>query len=106
MSVVEGTPDDYWSRAPRQAALVVEVSDSSLRFDRGRKAALYAREGVRDYWIVNLVDTMLEVYRDPGPASAPRRARAYQSVERLAPGATVTPLAAPAVRIKVADLMR
>jgi Uma2 family endonuclease len=43
----------------------LEVSDSTLRYDRGRKSSLYARAGIRDYWIVNLVDRQVEVYRDP-----------------------------------------
>jgi Uma2 family endonuclease len=99
ISVVEGGPDDYFTRAPRRAALVVEVSDSSLRFDRGRKAAVYAGGGVADYWIVNLVEKMLEVYRDP-------RRRVYGSVERIAPDGTVSPLAIPNAVIDVSDLVR
>ncbi len=48
-------------------ALLVEVADSSLAFDRDQKGSLYARARVADYWIVNLVDRVLEIYRDPGP---------------------------------------
>lgn len=106
ISVVEAVPDDYFSRAPRRAALIVEVSDSSVRFDRGRKAAAYARGGIADYWIVNLVDRMLEVYRDPGPADVRPRARLYRSVQRVAPDGVVVPLAAPTARINVSDLIR
>lgn len=45
--------------------LVIEVADSTLALDRGKKARLYAKAGVPDYWIVNLIDDCLEVRRDP-----------------------------------------
>src|SRR5690349_838232 len=53
VAVVPGGPDDYQT-APTAALLVVEVSDASLAYDRGRKASLYARAGIADYWIVSL----------------------------------------------------
>lgn len=57
---------------PDAADLIVEVSRTSLAYDRGVKASLYAREGVPEYWIVNLVDFCLEVYRQPrAEAEAP-----------------------------------
>ena len=55
---------------PTSAVLVIEVADSSLAYDRGRKGSLYARAGIQDYWIINLVDDRLEVYRDPIPDSS------------------------------------
>lgn len=83
---------------------MVEVAESSLAFDREDKGSLYARGGVRDYWIVNLVDRALEVYRDPGPDPAAPYVWRYRVVERLGPAAAVSPLALPAVRIAVSDL--
>ena len=53
------------STHPSRPVLVVEVAESSLSFDRADKGGLYARAGIRDYWIVNLVDPLPEVYRDP-----------------------------------------
>ena len=50
---------------PAETALIVEVSDSSLSFDRGRKLRLYAAAGIPEYWIVNLVDRQVEVHREP-----------------------------------------
>ena len=47
--------------------MVVEVSESSLRLDRGDKLRAYARGGIAHYWIVNLIDHRIEAYRDPGP---------------------------------------
>src|SRR5215469_14042126 len=71
VAVVPGEWADYRTSHPSRPVLVVEVAESSLSFDREDKGSLYARAGVRDYWIVNLVDRTLEVYRDPEPH--PRR---------------------------------
>ena len=48
--------------------LVIEVSDSSLRFDRDQKARIYAKAGIADYWVVNVIDDVLKVRRDPEDA--------------------------------------
>jgi Uma2 family endonuclease len=52
---------------PDEVLLVVEVADTTLDFDRRIKIPLYAEAGLREFWIVNLVDECLEVYRQPGP---------------------------------------
>lgn len=104
VAVVPGEPEDYRSSHPSRAALVVEVSESSLAFDRGHKASVYARAGIPDYWIVNLVDGVLEIYREPAPdPGAPFGAR-YARREVLDPSRQVSPLAAPHARIQVRDL--
>ena len=103
--VVRGTPRDYHRAAPTNPALVVEVSDSRLAFDRHRKAAIYARTGVQDYWIVNLIDSVVEVRRDPGPLAPPERGHGYRAIETLRAPSMLSPLAAPAARISVADLL-
>ena len=90
---------------PEPDIAVVEVADASLRLDRRLKSGLYARAGIRDYWIVNLVDRVLEVHRDPQPAADAAYGWAYRSIEALRPPAAVTPLAAPGARIPVADLL-
>ena len=83
----------------------MEVAESSLWFDRRRKGSLYARAGVQDYWIVNLVDRVLEVHRDPEPDASAEFGWRYRSVVRLTPPAEVVPLALPAAHIPVADLL-
>ena len=105
VAVVPGEYRDYITGHPRRPVLVVEVAESSLAFDRGRKGSLYARGGVEDYWIVNLVDRELEVYRDPWPDPAATYGWRYRSVERFTPASTVTLLALPTVRLAVADLL-
>jgi Uma2 family endonuclease len=103
--VVPGRPADYRHAHPARPVLAVEVAESSAAFDRVHKGSLYARAQLQDYWILNLVDRVLEVYRDPGPnPSAPYGWR-YRSVTTLAPPAVVVPLAFPAVQIAVADLL-
>lgn len=103
--VVAGRPGDYRAAHPRHPALVIEVTDSSLYLDREHKGSLYARAVIEDYWIVNLVDRVLEVHRDPGPDSAAPYGWRYRSVTTLAPPAEVTPLAFASSRIAVADLL-
>jgi Uma2 family endonuclease len=104
VAVVPGPPTptgDY----PTVALLVVEVSDTTLRYDRGRKARIYARARIADYWIVNLVDGQVEVHRDPvyEPTRRPRYRYANISVAR--PGDVLSPLAMPGARIPVAELL-
>jgi Uma2 family endonuclease len=103
--VVRGSPRDYVDTHPTHPALVVEVAQSGLRLARGRKATAYARARIMDYWIVNLVDRVLEVHREPARPGPQRRAWGYAAIETLAGDATVTPLAAPEATIRVADLL-
>jgi hypothetical protein len=84
---------------------VVEVAQSRLRLARGRKAALYARARIADYWIVILVDHVLEVHREPARPGPARRGWGYASIQALGETATVAPLAAPGALIGVADLL-
>lgn len=105
VAVVPGRPGDYRHSHPACPALLVEVAESSLELDRARKGSLYARAAVADYWIVNLVDGVVEVYRDPEPDASATFGYSYRSVTRLAPPATVGPLAFGGERIAVADLL-
>ena len=105
VSVVRGTLRDYVGEHPRFPALVVEVALSGLRIARGRKVAAYASGGIADYWIVNLVDRVLEVHREPArPGPALPRWR-YLAVETLDAGGAVAPLAVPSAIVRVADLL-
>src|SRR5215472_12933390 len=103
--VVPGRPGDYRAAHPAHPALAVEVAESSLAFDREHKGGLYARAGIEDYWIVNLVDRVLEVYREPEPDAAATHGWRYRSTAVLTPPAVVAPLAFGSSRIAVADLL-
>ncbi len=105
VAVVAGSFRDYVGEHPSRPVLIVEVSESSLALDREHKGSLYARAGLADYWIVNLVDRVLEVHREPGRDPAAAFGWRYRSVEVLGPEASVTPLALPSVRIRIIDLL-
>ena len=105
LAVVRGDPRRYRRRHPSKPVLAVEVSDTSLLKDRRLKAALYARAGIAEYWILNLGARVLEVYRTPVPSPTARYGFRYKSVRLLRRGAVVTPLAAPRSRVAVSDLL-
>ena len=105
VTVVRGARRDYLDEHPSRPALIVEVAASSLVLDRRRKGHLYARARIADYWIVNLVDRVLEVYREPVRARSARYGWKYRRVRLLRPPATVSPLARPRARVRVADLL-
>jgi Uma2 family endonuclease len=65
IAVVAGKARDFKEEHPTIATLIVEIADSSLAYDRSRKAALYAESQIQEYWIVNLQERLLEVYRHP-----------------------------------------
>jgi putative restriction endonuclease len=105
VAAVRGTVRDYGRQHPARAALIVEVAEISLALDRAHKGSLYARAGVEDYWVLNLVERVLEVYRQPvADALAPFGWR-YASRQTLGPDAHITPLAAPNARVPISDLL-
>jgi len=107
LAVVPGSPQGVAAAAPNPttALLVVEVSDSSLPYDRNYKASLYAVGGIADYWIVNLVQRQLEVYRDPVADSTQLFGYRYNSRTIHDPSDKVSPLAAPHAQLTVAGLL-
>jgi Uma2 family endonuclease len=90
----------YWQHtaSPVDAMLVVEVSDTSYRYDRNVKVPIYARADIPEVWIVDLTREVVEVFREPGRAG-------YASVTRLERGATIAPAALPDAVIAVADVL-
>jgi Uma2 family endonuclease len=105
VAVVAGSFRDYANAHPSRAALIVEVSESSLLLDREHKAGAYARAGVADYWILNLVDEVLEVRREPTPDPAAPFGWRYGAIDVIPRGGTVAPLAAPQGVVRVSDLL-
>ena len=98
LAVVAGDARDYRDAHPTRALLVVEVADKTLAFARGRKLAVYARCGVPEVWIVNLLEAVVEVHRDPVGSG-------YRTRLRLESGDTVSPSAKPGVDIAVGALL-
>ena len=101
-ALLRPSDEEYAHRHPTPAdvLLLVEVAESSIRYDRGRKLAAYARAGIQEYWIVNLVDRVVEVYRQPLSSGQ------YASVERRQGTDTIAPAAFPDAAVTVADLLK
>ena len=72
---------------------------------RERKAAACARARIADYWIVNLIDRVIEVHREPARPGPARRHWGYAAIETLGADATITPLSTPSAGIRVSDLL-
>jgi Uma2 family endonuclease len=90
--------EGYSPEHPTRALLVVEVAQASLRKDRLVKASLYARAGIPEYWIVNLEEHVIEVYRKA-------RDGAYTSVIAHGPSETLSPEAFEDIRVPVAEVL-
>jgi len=97
--LVWAKPRRYWKRNPRpeDVLLVVEVADSSLVKDRGIKLELYAEAEIPEYWIVNIPDSSVEVYRGP-------RDKRYTSRTTYVGRQKVGPLSFPDLRLRVSEL--
>jgi Uma2 family endonuclease len=89
--------------SPNEVLLVMEVADSSLAHDRSHKATLYAQAGIPDYWIWNLVDNVLEVYRDPHTPSSGDAL--YQTKLTYHRGESLAPLAFPDFEVEVDNIL-
>jgi len=105
VAMIAGVPGDFRDAHPMAAALVVEVSDSTLPGDRLRKANIYARAGLDEYWIVNLIDSQLEVHHAPVEMPDQPSGYGYADIKIFKPGEMVVPLAAPHTMIAVTDLL-
>lgn len=104
LAVVSGNPRDFADH-PTSALLVVEVSETTLSFDRSRKGSLYAYARITDYWIVNLLEHQLEVYRDSVPDPNEPSGFRYNTRLVFVSGQSATPLALPGAVVAVADLL-
>ena len=107
LSIVRGSPQDYFKRhpSPNDLALVVEVADSSLAFDRGPKAKLYAAAGIPEYWIVNLIDRQVEVHTNPRPAQGEEAAYADTKVYSPTDRVPVSLLGKPLGEVATAEFL-
>jgi Uma2 family endonuclease len=93
--------DDFYGNSlptPADVLLVVEVSDSTLEYDRQIKLPLYARAGVPEVWIINLANEVIETYSQPSGGS-------YQSAGRFARGEVVQSSAVEALRVEASAVL-
>jgi len=103
VALVKGLIRDYSESHPKIAELIVEVSDTTLNFDRTKKASLYAENKISDYWILNLKSRCLEIYRRP--IKDRKLGFIYTEIKIFTESDEVSPLAAPDAKIKVADIL-
>ncbi len=105
LAVVAGSFSDYIDKQVTSAALIVEVSDSTLFFDTTTKAELYATAGVPEYWVLDIEKCELIVYREPEILPKGLGATAYRKRFILTAGETISPLAAPNSAIPIQDFL-
>jgi Uma2 family endonuclease len=105
VSVVPHDPHAYRHAHPSHAVLVVEIAETSYRTDREYKFSLYARAGIAECWLVDVVNERVEVHREPEVSSAALYGWHYRSIETLRSPAVVRPLITPRTPIRVADLL-
>jgi len=91
-------PGDYWSERPSHAYLVIEVSNTSLAYDREEKSLVYGTAKVDEYWIVDVVHDLVEVRRDP-------EAGAWRTITTHRRGEKIRMLAFPDVEVEVAHIL-
>ena len=104
VAVVLGHPRSF-TQHPRTAELVIEVSDTTLAYDLGDKASLYAAAGIKDYWVIDVENRRLHVFRDPQPDASKKYGHGYATVSVLNPTDTIGALAAPNSTVSVGELM-
>jgi len=96
IALVRSRDDDYQQEhpSPVDAVLLVEVSQSSLRIDLGKKLHVYAAAGVSEYWVVDIEQKRVVVHREPF-------GQEYRSVESFSSGESIAPLAAPMCELEL-----
>ena len=100
VAILRHSPDEYSTAAPtaKDILLLIEVADSSLAHDRDRKARIYARAGVPEYWIVDTRGRQVLVFRKP-------RRTGYGEMKMHAPGEKLRALKVPELSLTVDDLL-
>ncbi|NJN72624.1 MAG: Uma2 family endonuclease [Limnothrix sp. RL_2_0] len=98
--IYKARDDFYENKAPesQDVHLLIEVSDSTLRFDRQVKLPLYASNNIAEAWIANLRDKQLEIFREPTAAG-------YQQKQILKETETISPIAFPEITLTVLELL-
>lgn len=100
IAVVVPDPLDYEDHHPTvsEVFLIIEIADSSLQYDCEVKAPVYARSGIRDYWVLDVNGRQLHVYQLPSPEG-------YHSQTVLSEGVAISPIAFPDCEITVREML-
>lgn len=98
--LLKPSEDSYESRHPvaQDVMLLIEIADSSLKFDQTQKLRLYAMHNIPEYWLLNLIDNCLEVYRKP-------KGEVFAEKMTLYKGDNITLSQLPEITIQVADIL-
>jgi Uma2 family endonuclease len=104
VAVIKGNPRQYKDTPLTTAVLIVEVADTSLKYDRTVKASIYAAAGMKDYWIINLNDRRLKVYRKPIKDASQPLGFGYSEIRILTEADSIKPLSAKS-EIAIAELL-
>jgi Uma2 family endonuclease len=105
LAVIQGKARDFKDAHPSTSALIIEIADSSLFYDRNTKASLYAKAGISDYWIINLQERQIEIYRQPVADIDADYGFSYAEISIFKEGGSVSPIAKPDAVIEVRDLL-
>ncbi|MEO1402132.1 MAG: Uma2 family endonuclease [Cyanobacteria bacterium J06635_1] len=105
IAVIKGNIRDFADAHPTVAELIIEVADSSLSYDHNIKGSLYAKAAIADYWIFNVIDRQLEVYRQPVPDADAKYGFRYGVSEIYRSGQQVAPLSIPNLTVAVTDML-
>lgn len=101
IALVYPDPMDYEDHhpTPPEIYLIVEIADTTLKRDTEFKANVYAKAAINDYWVLDLTNRQLYVFREPTPTG-------YQNQQILSDDATISPLAFPNITISVSEMLR
>jgi len=101
IALLRPRPDDYEAALPGAAdvILIIEVSDTTLAYDRDIKIPIYARHGIAEVWLLDLHGGSLSIHRDPGP-------KGYQRVFTAKKNETVSPVLLPSIEIDLTEVWR
>ena len=100
IAVLSRSVEDYSNNPPAtDVRLLIEVSVSTLGYDKGQKAQLYAAAGIADYWVSDVASRVLLVHRDPTPDNG------YATILTLTENETIAPLAVPDTAFRVGDFL-
>ena len=105
VAVFKGSIRDFKKNIPHKAVLIIEVSDSTLKFDRTEKMSLYAKNKIAEYWLLNLKERKLEIYRAPFEDANALHGWSYSDIRVLEATESIAPLSALQSQINVADLL-
>jgi len=100
ISILKPRDDDYEDRLPQpqDVHLLIEVSVTTVGYDRNIKSVRYSQAGILELWIVDINAELVEVYRNPS-------VNGYESIQQFRRGDTISPLAFPDIAISVDDIL-